>query len=112
MHSSFQSLRSAMPMNVRARSRKVTVTPDVERDIARVKEIWEQCRAQAGGPGPFLFGDFTIADAMFAPVAFRFQTYGVTSDYAESLLRIPAMREWAGASAREPGTIADYEVGK
>jgi glutathione S-transferase len=111
MHSSFQSLRAQMPMNVRARGRKVPSTPELERDIERICELWRECRARATGRGPFLFGDFTIADAMYAPVAFRFATYGVANDYAESLVRIPAMREWAEAAAAEPQTIASSEVG-
>ncbi len=60
MHSSFQSLRAQMPMNVRARGRKVLSTPELERDIARVFELWAECRARATGRGSFLFGDFTI----------------------------------------------------
>ncbi len=112
MHSGFQTMRGTMPMNVRARGRKVKSTPELERDVARVLEIWQTCRARASGGGPWLFGSFTIADAMFAPVAFRFQTYGVASDYAESLVATPAMREWAEASAREPEVIEHYEVGR
>jgi len=111
MHSSFHALRAQMPMNVRARGRKVASTPELERDIARVLELWKECRARATGRGAFLFGDFTIADAMYAPVTFRFVTYGIASDYAESLVQIPAMREWAAASAAEPETIASSEVG-
>ena len=111
MHSSFAALRSQMPMNVRARGRKVPRTPELEKDIARVLEIWRECRARVTGRGPFLFGEFTIADAMYAPVAFRFQTYGVASDYAESLVRLPAMQEWAAAAAAEPQTIESSEVG-
>jgi glutathione S-transferase len=111
MHSSFQALRAQMPMNVRARGRKVPSTPELERDIARVLELWKECRERATGRGPFLFGDFTIADAMYAPVTFRFLTYGIASDYAESLVQIPAMREWAEAAAAEPETIASSEVG-
>jgi glutathione S-transferase len=111
MHSGFQSLRGQMPMNVRAKGRKVPRTPELEADIARVLEIWRECREHAHARGPFLFGEFTIADAMYAPVAFRFQTYGVASDYAESLVRLPAMQEWAAAAAAEPETIASGEVG-
>ena len=111
MHSGFQNLRGQMPMNVRAKGRKVPRTPELEADIARVKSLWADCRKAASVRGPFLFGEFTIADAMYAPVAFRFQTYGVPDDYAESLVKIPAMREWAEAAAREPETIQSSEVG-
>jgi glutathione S-transferase len=111
MHSGFQSLRGQMPMNVRARGRKVPSTPELERDIARVREIWRDCREHARARGPFLFGEFTIADAMYAPVAFRFATYGVKDAYAESLVTLPAMREWADAANAESETIASGEVG-
>jgi glutathione S-transferase len=111
MHSGFQNLRMQMPMNVRAKGRKVPRTPELEADIARVKSLWADCRKAASVRGPFLFGEFSIADAMYAPVAFRFQTYGVQDDYAESLVKIPAMREWAEAGAKEPETIQGAEVG-
>jgi len=112
MHSGFASLRAQMPMNVRARGRRVPSTPDLERDIARVGEVWKQCRANAAGRGSFLFGDFSIADAMYAPVAFRFATYGVTNDYAEFLVAQPALREWAAAAAAESEVIEAGEVGR
>jgi len=112
MHSGFQSLRAQMPMNVRAAGRTVPMTPELEADVARVREIWAGCREQARSRGPFLFGEFTVADAMYAPVAFRFATYGVKDDYAESLVAQPAMREWADAAAAEKETIASYEVGR
>ena len=111
MHSGFQSLRGQMPMNVRAAGRRVPRTPELEADIARVKSLWGDCRRSTTVRGPFLFGEFSIADAMFAPVAFRFATYGVQDDYAESLVKIPAMREWAEAAAREPERIESGEVG-
>jgi glutathione S-transferase len=111
MHSGFQSLRGQMPMNVRAVGRKVPRTPELEADIARVLGLWADCRSRSAARGPFLFGAFSVADAMYAPVAFRFATYGVASDYAESLVSLPAMREWAADSARESETIAAGEVG-
>jgi glutathione S-transferase len=116
MHSGFQTLRGQMPMNVRALGRKVPATAELDADIARVSAIWRGCRERAGARGPFLFGDFTIADAMFGPVAFRFATYGVAlgpleRSYAEALRATPALRAWADAAAREPETIAAGEVG-
>jgi glutathione S-transferase len=116
MHSGFQSLRSQMPMNVRAKGRKVPATPELAADIARISAIWRGCRERTGSRGPFLFGEFSIADAMYAPVAFRFATYGVAlgaaeQAYAEALRATPALREWADAAARESETIATYEVG-
>jgi len=116
MHSGFQSLRSQMPMNVRAQGRKVPATPELAADIARISAIWRGCRERSRARGPFLFGDFSIADAMFGPVAFRFATYGVAlepdaSEYAETLRSTPALRTWAEAAARETETIPAGEVG-
>jgi glutathione S-transferase len=117
MHSGFGALRAQMPMNVRAKGRRVPSTPELEADVARVCAIWRDCRALGAERGPFLFGDFTIADAMFAPVAFRFATYGVPlgpveSAYAESLRRLPAMAQWAEAAAAERETLEPFEVGR
>jgi glutathione S-transferase len=116
MHSGFQSLRGQMPMNVRAQGRKVPTTPELAADIARIGAIWRGCRGRARARGPFLFGDFSIADAMFGPVAFRFATYGVAleplaREYAEALRATPALRAWGDAAARESETIAAGEVG-
>jgi len=117
MHSGFGALRAQMPMNARAKGRRVPATPELEADVARVCAIWRDCRARGAERGPFLFGDFTIADAMFAPVAFRFATYGVPlgpveSAYAESLRRLPAMAQWAEAAAAERETLETFEVGR
>lgn len=117
MHSGFGALRAQMPMNVRARGRRVPSTPALEADIARVCAIWRECRELGKARGPFLFGDFTIADAMYAPVVFRFATYGVPlgpveAAYAESLRRLPAMMRWAEAAAAEAEVIEGSEVGR
>ncbi len=117
MHSGFGSLRSQMPMNVRASGRRVKSTPELEADIARVTEIWRDARAHGAARGPFLFGDFSIADAMYAPVAFRFATYGVAlgpveAAYVESLRRLPALAEWAEAAAAESEVEERDELGR
>jgi glutathione S-transferase len=106
MHSGFQALRNECPMNVRARNRRVPVTPQLEADTARVDEIWSGCRESYSAGGGWLFGEFSIADAMFAPVFFRFQTYGAalsaaSQTYLEHALNDPAMREWQDASMKE-----------
>jgi glutathione S-transferase len=106
MHSGFQTLRDECPMNVRARDRRVPLTPQLQADIARVDEIWSACRKSYGAGGSWLFGDFSIADAMFAPVFFRFQTYGValsaaSQSYLSDALVDPAVREWQDASMQE-----------
>jgi glutathione S-transferase len=116
MHSGFTALRAQMPMNVRAKGRRVPSTPELERDIARISELWRDCRARNASAGPFLFGDFSIADAMYAPVAFRFATYGVAlgpveAAYVESLRRLPAMMDWADAAAAEKEINPGLEAG-
>jgi glutathione S-transferase len=114
MHSSFPALRHNMPMNCRARFPGQGMTPEVEQDIARITAIWQDCRQRFGGDGNFLFGEFAIADAMFAPVVLRFLTYAVALDpicqaYANVILAIPAMQEWLKAAEAEPYTIPAYD---
>lgn len=114
MHSGFQSLRNEMPMNVRAGKRRVALTAPLLADIARIDEIWAGCRQQFGSGGSWLFGDFSIADAMFAPVTFRFQTYGAklrpaSSTYLEFALEDPMLREWQEAASREGHALADVD---
>ena len=106
MHSGFQALRNECPMNVRAKDRRVPQTPELRADVARIDAIWSGCRDQHGGAGRWLFGDFSIADAMFAPVFFRFQTYGAnlsaaSQAYLRHALEDPMVREWQDASAQE-----------
>ena len=100
MHSSFGALRTFLPMDFTARFEPPgRLLAPVERDIARIVAIWGEARRAASGPGPFLFGDFTIADAMFAPVCSRFATYAVplpapAQSYVDEMMELPAMREW------------------
>ncbi|GAA0581737.1 glutathione S-transferase family protein [Caenispirillum bisanense] len=116
MHSGFTALRSAMPMNCRKDlSGKVTVEGALAADVARVQAIWRDTRAEFGAGGPFLFGGFTAADAMYAPVVTRFRTYGVAvdepcGDYMQAVLDLPAMQEWYADAAAEPWTIPHAEV--
>lgn len=107
MHSGFAALRKNMPMNLGVKLPGVGRTPEVDADIARVTTIWRDCLAQSGGP--FLFGTFTNADAMFAPVATRFVTYAVDLDpasrrYVTAVHDLPAMKQWHGDAANEPIT--------
>ena len=105
MHSGFPALRQHMPMNVCASRPGEGRTPEVEADIARVVALWEGCRARHGAGGPFLYGSFSIADAMYAPVVWRFNTYAVALPpvaraWMDTMLALPAMQEWqAGARA-------------
>jgi glutathione S-transferase len=116
MHSGFAALRSQMPMNCRARGRTVARSAELAQDVDRVQSIWRTCRSRFGAAGAWLFGAFSAADAMFAPVAFRFATYGVDGDdtvrsYGRTLLDHPAMRRWAADAAAEPEIIDAFEVG-
>lgn len=107
MHSGFADLRTFLPMDVTARfAPPGKLLTSVRQDIDRVLAIWTECRRQYGQGGPFLFGPFTIADAMFAPVCSRFTTYAVPLDpvsaaYVEQVMALPAMQEWARGAAVE-----------
>ncbi|AVP96952.1 glutathione S-transferase [Ahniella affigens] len=114
MHSGFTALRNQCPMNVRRRSRNYRLSGDTQKDVERILAIWNQARSDFGGGGPYLFGAFSVADAFFAPVVFRFQTYAVGLDgngakYCEAMLAHPAMRAWADAAEREPWALERYE---
>ena len=106
MHAGFRSLRDAMPMNIRASQPGKGMSPAVQKDIDRIVQIWESCRARYGADGDLLFGQFTAADAYYAPVATRFSTYAVAlppaaQRYADALLALPAVREWMAQARRE-----------
>ncbi len=114
MHAGFAALRAQLPMNVRARIPLTALSPEVTEDVARVTALWRDCRGRFGAGGDFLFGTFTAADAMFAPVVTRFQTYGIEVDpvcraYCDAMLALPAMEQWISAAMAEPWTIAKYE---
>ena len=114
MHAGFSALRNNMPMNVRRSFPTHGRTPEVLQDIERIAALWQDCRSRYGDGGPFLFGRFSVADAMFAPVAFRFQTYVVdlpssARAYTDTLLALPAMREWATVGRAETEIVASYE---
>ncbi|MSO71500.1 MAG: glutathione S-transferase family protein [Alphaproteobacteria bacterium] len=99
MHSGFQAMRSALSMDLRQRKPTPKMTPALGADVERVRAIWTDCRKRFGTGGPFLFGAFCGADAMYAPVATRFETYGVpltgeAGDYVQTLLAMPALRAW------------------
>lgn len=115
MHCGFAALRTAMPMNIRRTRITLPTTPAVDEDVARITTIWRDCRTRFGAAGSFLFGTFGIADAMFAPVATRFRTYGVTLDavsaaYVDAIYTHPAMREWIDAAHQEAFAIPDYDA--
>lgn len=110
MHSGFLSLRQNLPMDCRARVSGKEITPAVRVEIDRITSIWQDCRGRFGIGGQMLFGEFTIADAMFAPVVSRFTTYGIPLDsvcqtYAEAIWALPAMQSWAAAAEAEKEVI-------
>ena len=111
MHAGFGALREALPFNCRRRAPAFRLDDGTRRDIARITAIWRECRARCGDGGPFLFGTFSIADAMYAPVASRFVTYDVTVDdisqrWIDAVLALEAMQEWQGDAAAEPYILA------
>ncbi len=115
MHAGFAALRSHMPMNLRASLPGKGRGPGVEADIARITEIWRDCRARFGQDGAFLFGSFSAADAMYAPVVARFRTYAVPLDpdcqaYADAILAWPAFTAWRTAALDEPWIVPEDEI--
>ncbi len=113
MHSGFPDLRNECPMDVRADHSGRLLSEGTQRDIARVCEIWRDCRARFGVGGNFLFGAFGIADAFYAPVVSRFVTYGVELDpvcaaYRDAVMAKPEMQSWIEAGRAEPWVI-DFE---
>ena len=116
MHSGFSTLRSLWPMNARARNRRTAITAALEADIERIDEMWNDCRGRFGAGGPWLFGEYGVADAMDAPVVLRFNTYGARISqtarwYMASVLEDGPLQEWLQAAKQEPWTIAAEEVG-
>ncbi len=114
MHSGFQGLRGHLDMNLHRPVKPRPSKPEAEADIARILAIWTGTRTRFGQGGPFLFGAFTGADAMYAPVVWRFHTYAVPvpadiRTYMDAVIDLPAMREWYEAARNEPRS-ARYEV--
>jgi glutathione S-transferase len=115
MHGGFGALRSQLPMNVRRPVKAHAVEDDAKRDIARIDALWSECRARFGNEGPFLYGGFGAADAMYAPVVWRFQTYAVdvsavAGAYMRNVMELPAWNEWREAALREPWVLPRNEI--
>ena len=107
MHSGFARMRQELSMNCKAFFPGFAVPEEAAPEVARVIEIWAECRRRYGAGGDYLFGTFSIADAMYAPVVSRFQTYdvkleGAAADYASAIRETPEFREWAAAARMEP----------
>lgn len=115
MHSSYTNVRSEMPMNCRKKFEKINLSQGAEREIGRITSLWRTCRTGYGEGGEWLFGDFSIADAMFAPVALRFNGYsvplsGIEAEYVQSVLNHPAIIEWVEAGKQEKEVIPENEI--
>ena len=118
MHGGFMPVRQALPMNLGKRFKTPDLSEDARESIARIEEIWRTTRARfapSGGTG-FLFGAFNAADAMYAPVVTRFDTYQIpvasdTRAYLDAVLAYPAFQAWKRAALAEPWIITDYESG-
>lgn len=115
MHSGFSALRNEMPMNIRGR-RQVSPSEACLKDIARIDQIWSQQMAEFGAKGGWLFGEFSMADVMYAPVVLRFVTYGVSlspaaQQYAEKVLENSAVRQWIEESKSDIEVVPEDEAG-
>lgn len=116
MHSSFMALRAEMPMNIRAK-KTIALSEAALSDVQRINEIWTDCRRQYGESGPWLFGRFSIADCMFAPVVMRFQTYRVdlseaSRTYIKTVLTHDSVQAWINAALEETEIIEADEAGE
>ena len=113
IHSGFYNLRSALPMNLKARHASFKIFSGARPDVQRIKEIWTDCLDTYGGP--FLFGKPTLADAMYAPVCTRFRTYAVELEpaldaYCDTIYNWEPMKEWIAAALEEPDEVEELEV--
>jgi glutathione S-transferase len=115
MHAGFVPLRRHLPMNMWRPVKRRELTPEVAADVRRIDALWSDCRSRFGQNGPFLFGAFGAADAMYAPVVSRLHTYAVAmtpsaSAYMEAVMALPAWAEWRAAALKEPWVLPDDEV--
>ena len=114
MHSGFMALRNECGMNLHRPIRAIALSADARANVARIQEIWIECRERYGKLGPFLFGQFGAADAMYAPVVHRFRTYaipvaGEALTYMDTMLAMPAFQEWTRAGLAESLVIERFE---
>jgi len=115
MHAGFLPLRRLLPMNMWRPVIKRELTPEAAANVQRIEAIWSDCRSRFGQGGPFLFGRFGAADAMYAPVVARLHTYAVdvgggTRAYMNAVLALPVWREWHDAGVKEPWVLPEDEV--
>lgn len=115
MHAGFSALRRNCPMNMRRVGRPRGLPPEVDADVRRIDEIWRDCRSRFGQGGPFLFGRFGAADAMYAPVVSRFASYAIavspaSKTYMDAMMALPAWEEWGAAGVAEPWIMPGNEL--
>ena len=115
MHSSYLNVRNELPMNCRKKFNTIEISKDASREIERIKWLWRKCRSEHGNRGEWLFGEYSIADAMFAPVALRFYGYSVPlasveESYVISILNHPGIVEWVEAGKLETEVIEADEI--
>src|SRR5674476_832289 len=114
MHSGFMALRGECGMNLHRPVRAIALSADARANVARIQQIWTECRARYGQAGPFLFGSFGAADAMFAPVVHRFRSYAIAVEpeaqaYMDTMMALPAFQEWTQAGLAETLVIERLE---
>ena len=115
MHSSFSNVRNELPMNCRKKFSNIKLSSEASREIQRIKDIWQKARSQFGSSGEWLFGDYSIADAMYAPIALRFAGYsipltGIEEAYVQTVRKHPHIIEWIEAGKLEKEVIAMDEI--
>jgi glutathione S-transferase len=114
MHSGFRDLRANMPMNIRSSHPGKGLKPEVQANIDRIEALWAEARRRFGAGGPFLFGAFSAADAMYAPVVMRFKTYAVkvkpeAQRYCDAVRDAPGVRAWIEGALQEKEFVAEDE---
>ena len=115
MHAGFAPLRSQCPMNTRRPVKKLEPSVETAANVARIDAMWSDCRARFSGGGPFLFGPFSAADAMYAPVVSRLHTYDIgvgaaSTAYMQAMMALPAWQEWCAAALKEEWVLQQSEV--
>ena len=115
MHAGFAPLRRHFPMNIARQRQRRELQPEVQGDVARIEQMWGDCRTRFGKGGPFLFGAVGAADAMYAPVVSRLHTYDIeigadTRAYMQAVMALPAWLEWEKAARQEPWILLHDEI--
>jgi glutathione S-transferase len=115
MHSSFYNVRNEMPMNCRKKYNAITLSLEAIREVERIKSLWRKCRSQFGSGGKWLFSEYSIADAMFAPIVLRFNGYsiplnGLEAEYVDNVLQQPEIIDWIEAGTQEKEIIEASEI--